>query len=596
MRKCAVAIMVGVGVILGGAHAHAAGSVPAPLPTKLGNFRLPDHTGSSVELKRYRDSKAVVLYFSGVGCPVVRKSVPRLKEIRDAYAPKGVQFFVVDSNVKDALADIQKEASEYKLDIPVLLDREQIAAHLIGVKSTAEVAVIDPNGWNVVYRGAVDDRLDVGAEKPTATHNWLVDALEALLNGQPVKEPVSEARGCLITIEEYPKEVSYARDIAPVLAAKCQSCHSEGNIGPFSFKSYDDVKNRARMIGEVVRTSQMPPWDADPAFGHFKNDRSLTSDELKKLLSWLDQGAPKDDGNDVLATSTPAPMEEWPLGKPDLIIELDEKTLPAKGVFDYEYVEKPTGLNSDRWVSAVYVAPGNKQVMHHILMFIEYPTYMKHIQPDQQGGLEGFFGGYVPGMGAQTCPEGTAKYLPGRSKVIFQMHYNATGKEEKVKPKVGLYFAKEPPKVEFETKTAKNTDFLIPPNDPNLAVQATHTIDKDVILYAMSPHMHFRGSWAEYSAVYPDGKKEILLSVPQYKFDWQTRYELAEPKTLPAGTKIEVRGGFDNTARNPFNPDPKAYVQFGEQTFEEMFIAYMDYTEVPKGKDKVASAQESAKP
>lgn len=577
---CLLVGLVGVGVSTTTAVAQDA---TAALPERVGNFRLADHLGSSHELKRYRDGKAVVLYFTGVGCPVVRKSVPQLKELRDTFGPKGVQFLMVDSNLGETREEIVQEATDYSIDIPVLIDRLQIAAQMLGVKSTGTAVVLDTKTWNVVYRGAIDDRLDVGAEKPAATKTWLVDALNAVLAEAPVPTAQSEARGCLITLAETPQQVSYARDIAPVLAAKCQSCHSDGNIGPFPLRNYDDVKKRARMVGEVVRTVAMPPWDADPHYGLFANDRRLTDDELKKLLAWIDAGAPKDDGPDALAENKVAALPEWELGEPDLVLELPERELPASGVFDYEYVTIPTGLTSDKWIRAVDVQANNRQLMHHILMFVEYPIYMKHNQPDVQGGLEGFFGGYVPGAAVEQYPAGTAKFLPARAQFVLQMHYNATGKSEKVKPRIGLYFAKEEPKVELETRTAHSTEFMIPPNSANYSISAEHVVDKTVQLFSMSPHMHFRGSWFEYIAEYPDGKKEVLLSVPQYKFDWQTRYVFAEPKILPAGTKVICRGGYDNSPRNPFNPNPSAWVQFGEQTYEEMFIGYMDYAAVPDG-------------
>lgn len=548
-------------------------------PQTVEDFRLPDQNGRSYRLYRYKDAKAVVLFSTGTGCPIVRQSVPELKRLRDQYAPQGVVFLLLDPNPADDRASIQKEASEFGIDLPILRDEVQVVARMLEFRRTAEALLLNPKDWSVIYRGSLDDRFDYGTAQPEARQHWLQDVLDAFLNSKPVAKACSETKGCLIDIEAWPKEVSYAEKVAPILAAKCVHCHSEGNVAPFAFSSYHQAKKWAPMMREVVLTQRMPPWHADRDFGRFANDRSLSVEETRTLLAWVAAGAQRGDGGDPLAEAKPAPRPEWAIGTPDRVVSLDhEVELPAQGVFDYQYSYAPAGVSEDTWVRAVDVEPTNRKVVHHALVFIVYPIPLRHLQPDVRQGLEGYFAAYIPGQDPVPFPEGTAKFVPKGSYFLFQMHYTATGKPEKDRTRLALYFAKDRPKHEIETHAAYTTSLEIPPGAADYTATASHRLAQDVTLWALSPHMHYRGSWFEYEAQYPDGKKELLLSVPHYDFAWQTLYRLREPKRLPAGTTIVCRGGFDNSARNSANPDPRKSVYFGNQTWDEMFIGYMEYS------------------
>ena len=216
--------------------------------------------------------------------------------------------------------------------------------------------------------------------------------------------------------------------------------------------------------------------------------------------------------------------------------------------------------------------------MHHALVFLNYPKQLKDLEPDMEGGLNGFFAGYVPGMFNEPYPKGTGKWVPKGSEFVFQMHYTTTGRATRDQSKLGLYLAKKKPAREFFTRAASNTDFEIKPNDAHSAADATYTFDHDVTLYEMSPHMHYRGKEAAYEVKYPDGKTQTLLNVPNYDFNWQTMYRLEKPLHLPAGSQLYVAGAFDNSVRNPRNPDPARTVYFGLQSWDEMFIGYMGFT------------------
>lgn len=555
-------------------------------PSLARNFRLDDHLGQSHELYRRAGAKAVVLYFAGNGCPIVRKSIPELKQIRDAYAPKGVSFLLINGNPNDDRSSIVSEAQEFAIDFPILLDQAQVVTRTLGVSRTAECLVIDTQNWNIVYRGAIDDRLDYGAQKPAPSHPWLRAALDALLAGTPIETPRSETKGCIIDMLPDPQDTSYATRVAPILQQKCVRCHTEGDIAPFSMDSYDDIAGRKRMMREVLLTRRMPPWHADPHFGEFANDMSLSKDELRTLVTWLDADAPRGDGHDPLLATPITRSSDWPLGEPDFVLPMPQEIqIPASGVVEYQYFEVPYPDKEDIYVRAADVLPGNRQVLHHVLVFIQYPAHLGAQQPEFEGGLEGYFAGYVPGQTPVEFPKGTAKFVPAGSTFIFQAHYSPTGKPETDLSKLGLYLYKGDQPQELLTKAAYNTDFTIPPNDPAFAATATHHILRDTLLYELAPHMHYRGKNFQYQAFYPDGSSEVLLSVPKYDFNWQTLYRFKTPKRLPAGTRIVCTGAFDNSANNPSNPDPNIQVSFGEQTFEEMFIGYMGYSYVPGGNE-----------
>jgi hypothetical protein len=329
----------------------------------------------------------------------------------------------------------------------------------------------------------------------------------------------------------------------------------------------------------------MPPWHADPEFGKFSNDASLTPAAAAKLMRWIDAGAPRGDGPDPLADGpVPAPdyPSTWPveLGKPDYVLSIPSQSIPATGEVPYRYLELKTTLPADTWLRAAVVKPGNLKVVHHCLVFLgnRFEVFVLN-----GGGLAGFFAGYVPGMRAVEYPENTGKLLPQGQVITFQMHYTTSGAEETDETEIGLYTMAAAPPMPLLTKSAFNLDLKIPPGDPEYEREAefTPSATQDVLLYEMSPHMHLRGARFKYEALYPDGTSEVLLSVPKYEFHWQTLYRLAQPKRLPAGTVIRCRGAFDNSAQNPENPDPAQLVRFGEQTDDEMFIGYLNYSELP---------------
>ncbi len=423
------------------------------------------------------------------------------------------------------------------------------------------------------------------------------------------------------------KTVTFNKDVAPIFYNNCAHCHRVNDIAPMSLITYKETRPWSRSIREKVIRREMPPWHADPNHGEFLNDRRLTQSEINTIVAWVDQGAKEGDPKDL----PPAPQfnGQWRHGKPDIILAMpQEYTLAAEGPDEYKYFEIPTNFKEDVWVQAVESIPGNRKIVHHIIAFVQppQPNWEKNpfkpskeamenfrkqlifqedgtlvrVKPDipvfdngcatPEGGAgifrdgtvrdnsTGMIGGEAPGSEVFRWPTGMAKKIPAGSKIILQMHYARNGKVEKDRSSVGLYLAKEPPDKEVRTEMVTNYHFQIPPQAASHAVTACFTFKADAHVIGLMPHMHLRGKDMKVEAFYPDGKSEVLISVPNYSFNWQTNYYLKSPKALPKGTRIEVTAHFDNSAGNKYNPDPTKPVRFGDPTYDEMMIAFVDYT------------------
>ncbi len=543
------------------------------------NFSLLDYKGRYHELRR-TDARIVVLFFTGNGCPVARQSIAKLKALRDRFADQGVAIWMINSNTQDDRDSIEHEAEEFKEGpLPVLIDETQQIAKMLNVKRTADTICIDTKDWTTFYRGAIDDQLVEGAQKPAPSERYVEDALAQRLAGKTITHTSTAARGCLITFDPEDSAtaapVSYSKEIAPMLQNKCVGCHSPGNIGPFALSSYQKVKGHAEMIREVLAARRMPPWDADPRYGHFKNDRSISLEQKKLLLRWLDQGLPRGDGPDPLA-ETATIATAWPMGPPDYIVKLPvAQEIPATGILEYRYVDVPSPIPDDAWLAGVVFHPDNHRVVHHLIVRAKYSKTPGLAKDDV------FLTGWAPGIDYQAYPEGTGKFLGKGATLNFELHYTADGKPETDQSELGLYVMKSPPKLALQTHAAYNPDLLVPAHEPQAPSYAVAGFKNDSWLYDLSPHMHLRGSWFKIEALYPDGERETLLSVPHYDFAWQTIYRFSEPKKMPTGTWIFCTGGFDNSARNPSNPNPDKRVTWGNQSFDEMFIGFMDVAKIP---------------
>jgi peroxiredoxin len=527
-----------------------------------------------------KGKKAVVVVFIGTQCPVNNAYMPRLVELEKEYRDKGVQFVAINANEHDTVETIKEHAKKFGLTFPVLRDEKQMVAARFGAERHPTAFLLDDK-HAIRYQGRVDDQYGIGYQRKEPTSRDLAVALNELLAGKEITKAKTAVEGCFITRAPAAKPadvgVTYTKDVSRILQNNCQECHRPGQIGPMPLLTYEDASVWAQMIREVVSEQRMPPWHADPKHGKFANDRRLSAAEQAKLLAWIDAGCPEGNKNDLPAARKFA--TGWTIGEPDVVFTFkDAITVPAKsvkGVLPYRYVLIQTNYEEDKWIQAVEARPGNHAVVHHIIVYVAKGKQREKSPGDGIGS--GLLVAYAPGDLGSVFPAGTAKKLPKGATLAFQMHYTPTGTEQTDKSAIGLIFAKEPPKSEVKTRAVTQQVFAIPPGEASHKVVSKTTFDKDVIVYSMFPHMHLRGKSFQFEAIYPDGKRATLLSVPRYDFGWQSNYVLEKPLHLPAGARIECTAHFDNSVKNANNPNPAGWVFWGEQTWQEMMIGFVDY-------------------
>ena len=416
--------------------------------------------------------------------------------------------------------------------------------------------------------------------------------------------------------------VTFNKDVMPILQRQCQECHRPQQIAPMSFLSFEETRPWAQSIREAVIRGAMPPWHADPAHGEFANDRRLSPEEVQTLVSWVDGGAKRGDPNDQ-----PAPVhfaDEWTIGTPDAVYRMQESyQVAAEGSDEYIYFRVPLDFEEERFVQAIEVMPGNRAVVHHVLVYVQPKTAGTLSRTDvhrynRAAGTELFYGDgdmirvrdeapvhnngcavpnggsalsgnitggrraiiavFAPGARGDSWPEGMARRIPPGSELLFQVHYSLTGQVEHDRTSVGIKFAKRPPNKIVRARWVQNYYLSIPAGATDHEVTGCYTFDKDVHLYSYFPHMHVRGKDMEMIAIFPNGETRTLLKVPRYDFNWQHTYLLKEPVPIPKGTRILVTAHYDNSKRNPSNPDPTRRVRWGDPTGDEMMIGGMDYT------------------
>ena len=554
-------------------HNFVTKSVPDMSEAYVDNFMLLDHTGTAQELFKNYDAKAVVIMVQGNGCPIVRNLASDYKAVRDEYESKGVKFLMLNANPNDTRDEVAEEAAEYGIDIPIMKDEAQLIAASLGVTRTAEVMVIDPAGWEIVYRGPLNDRITYERQKNEASDHYLKSALNAVMAGEAIETPARATKGCIVNLKDgldraSHAQISYSKTIAPILQENCSSCHQEGGIGPWAMTSYEEVEGFAPMIREVIRTKRMPPWSADPHIGEFSTARSLTVKEQQTLVRWIEAGAPRGEGDDPLAAAKSV-APEWPLGKPDLIIEAPAFDVPATGVLDYRFPAVPNPVLEDRWVKAVTVIPGDKSVVHHALIGSSDKVTAGG-EGDDDDVFDNYLIGFVPGSESYEYPKNTGVLVKGGGEYRFQFHYTPSGKATTDKTKIGLYFHDEKPDYVLRQQVALNPRMNIPARASDHMERAYFEFDHPAEIYLLFPHAHFRGKSSKFYLKYADGKEETLLSVPKYDFNWQHNYALKESVKVPAGTKLVHETIYDNSEKNFANPDPDRNVPWGLQSADEM--------------------------
>lgn len=412
--------------------------------------------------------------------------------------------------------------------------------------------------------------------------------------GVAIAGRASDARG--------EKAPTFYKDVQPTLQQHCQSCHRRGEIGPMPLETYREVRPYAAAIQEVTRNKTMPPWFADPRFGHFSNDPSLTPQEIATFAAWAQAGAPA--GNPRDAPPPRVWAAGWSIPTPDRVVRMPKPVdLPAHGDIEYTYEIVPTGFTVGKWVEMSEVRPGSRANVHHAVVYIRPPDskwlrdaplgvpFTEASLTDAQDRRDTHWTDsdillvYAPGSSPDRWPAGMAKFVPAGSDLVFQMHYMAMGHAVRDQTCIGMVFAPSAPPRRVLTLQLTNDHFIIPPGVDDVRVEVHGSLPHDATLLSFLPHMHLRGKQFEYNLIRPDGSViETLLRV-HYDFFWQLSYRLAEPRFLKAGTILQAVAWYDNSKHNPHNPDPTQTVTWGDQTSDEMMVGFFDVA-VPAAMDK----------
>ncbi len=592
----------------------AAIALTAQAGERVGDFALIDHKGAFQHMAWYDDhSAAVILPFA----PATDLSA--FSALQAKYGELGVAFFLLNPGLESDRAMISTQLSAAGADLPVLMDDAQLVTELLGISKLDQAVVYNPKSFEILYRGPISAQLE--------------ESLDAAMNGVKGELVSSPASGASIEFANKTahSNLSYTNDIAPIIAENCASCHREGGIAPFAMDSKLSVQGWSPMIREVVMTKRMPPGQIDNKIGHkMKNEMNLSDEEMQKLVRWVDAGSPVDGDFDPL-TALEWPDSKWSLGEPDLIVKVPPQTIPATGVVDYMDIPIDLGLEKDVWIRGSEVSPGSPEVLHHIITTVVPPGGAADPQealfaainslPEERaaavraelfaavagGGRpdidkifrenpeidvstllgggdpdQGSVAGYAPGNSVQLNPEGVGGLLKAGTKLNLQMHYTTSGKETVDATEIGIYFYEDGvvPKERMGGGVGNAFSISIPAGAKDHEMQLVTYVKDEAEIHSLMPHMHFRGKRMSFVAQYPDGTEEMLLSVPAYSFNWQLAHELETPLRVPAGTKIVATGAFDNSAQNPYNPDPNSEINWGEQSWEEMFMGFYTWKNV----------------
>lgn len=601
----------------------ATASLSAVAGERVGDFALIDHEGVFHNMTWYDDHSAVVIMPQGNGSADTQANLSAFSDLHASYDEQGVEFFLLNPGLQTERASVKAEAAAKGIGFPILMDDAQLVAEMLGVTRMDEAVVYSPKSFEVLYRGPV---------------NQVAATLDQVLAGNSGELQAVATSGTEIEFSAAAmhQDLSYENDIAPIIAENCANCHREGGIAPFAMDSHLAVQGWSPMIKEVVMTKRMPPGQVDNKVGlKVKNQMNLEDDEMQKLIHWINTGSKIDTDVDPLANLT-WPDTKWSHGEPDLIVKVPPQSIPATGVVDYMDIPIDLGLEEDVWIRGSEVIPGDPSVLHHIITTVIPPggsanpeeAFMaaldalpaekatavrgklmqaalggENIGPAELIELLGndldigallngsgdvdtaSVAGYAPGAPGGLLPEGVGGMLKAGTQLSLQMHYTTTGKEAVDATEIGIYFYPEGqiPTERMSGGVANDFAINLPAYAKDYEMSTSVVVPEDAYIHDLMPHMHFRGKRMHFTAQYPDGSEELLLSVPNYSFNWQLVHELEEPKLVPAGTVIVATGAFDNSEQNPYNPDPSADIVWGEQSWEEMFMGFFNWKNVDQG-------------
>ncbi|WP_395744854.1 redoxin domain-containing protein [Prosthecobacter sp.] len=537
--------------------------------------------GGEIKLSSAMGKNGLVIVLFSASCPISGKLAPEIARLEQDMKELGVGILLVNAPPGQKAEEAARFIAEHKLVSPVASDAAATLSQQLAATTTTEVFLLDA-ARTLVYRGALNDQYGLGYTKDKPQHHYLRDAVASMMKGEPPEVVATSAPGCALDL---PKEkavaataATYHRDIARILQANCVECHHKGGVGPFALDTYEDVIEHAGMIRKQVERGAMPPWFAAPLEGlshsPWLNDRSLSGRDRAELLAWLNSDRAKGDLADA-----PRPRVfpgEWSIGKPDAIIAAARPvSVKAEGTMPYQHVTVTTDFPEDRWVRGYEILPSAREVVHHVIVSVHEKG--SKVRGGGDEGSQGYWAAYVPGNTSQVYPEGFARKLPAGATVSFQIHYTPNGKAVEDTMRMGLLFSKTPPKYVIHTTGLANHRISIPPGKADHVEVAQRTLPVDVNVMAWMAHMHVRGKAFKFEVTLPGGKTETLLDIPKYDFNWQLRYDYAMPRFLPRGSTIKITAIYDNSSANPANPDPAKTVRWGQQTFDEMMIGYMEH-------------------
>jgi hypothetical protein len=605
----AAGLAVVLGLSTGRDLAHRAAAADpdvAKLNTRIDPLLFRDTAGQPVQRA---DAKATVIAFLSFECPVSNSYSAPLAKLANEYGPKGVTFIAVNPG-EMLTPEFEKQVKDLKLGFPVLRDVDFTVADALKATTTPEVFVLDRHSV-LRYRGRIDNGYYARLKKsPQVTSHDLKDALDDLLASNTVRRPATPSVGCPIVrpanavrISNSPSRVTYYRDVAPILQAHCQGCHRPGEVGPFRLDDYKQAVKWSADIKNYTRDRAMPPWKPMEADHAFADDRRLSDQDIATLAAWVDAGSPEGDRKDAPPAATF--VSGWQLGPPDLVLTAHSDFSVGPGGTDlFRCFVLPTGLTEDRYVVAYEVRPGNRRVVHHTLNFIDTAGRGRALEREQQEkdaeaadipdhgpgysrrmgvgfAPHGGIGGWAPGQQPHVVPDGVGFALPKNSDIILQVHYHRTGRVEADRPQIGLYFAKKPVERTIEpvviSPSIRNPlNFIIPPGLSEYRIKGSIWLADDCTLYSVMPHMHLVGRQIKVTMTPPGGPPEVLIAIRDWDYNWQETYYFKEPLRLKAGTRFDIEGVYDNSGKNPFNPnDPPKLVRFGEQTTNEMCFGFL---------------------
>ncbi len=543
-----------------------------------------DVAGHEGSLREYR-GRVVVVSMTSIGCPISKKLVPALVRLAEKFGDGNVQFLALNADGDASQSELEEHA---KLLPGWRYVHDDALTRTLGARTTCETFVID-QAQTLRYRGAVDDRFDVGVSRQAAATESLSDAVVAVVKNEPVDVRLTEAPGCVLRLDpsdQPSRPPTWHDQISRFVQYNCVECHRPGQSGPFSLETYEQVVAKSAMIEYVLDEGIMPPWFADPRYGHWRNDRHVSRADRESFRQWAAADCPEGDPADA-----PAPLVRasgWSIRDPDLVLEATPQEIPAEGVLDWRYVPVEIDLKEDLWVSEAEIRPSEPEIVHHAMLFVEYaqddPRRVNQTvgEAGRTGGATGFWLSYFPGRKSIVLPPGRGKLLPKNGKLYIQFHYTPNGAAKIDKTKIGLKLLPAPPERAVVTGAVLNTGIRIPANS-----QAEYlwgeTFDEDVRLLGLMPHMHYRGAEAQVFLRHPDGRIDTLLSVPKYDFQWQVSYDFLKPVLATRGSQLIIRHVFDNRAENPRNPDPTKTLVFGNLTTDEMMIGFFDWEPASAG-------------